>query len=224
MRLKQYMLNELKSEFGSGISFIDIDETLFKTFSLIYVMKDDKIIRKLNNQEFNTYELQPDESFDFREFRDAKHFRETSIPLPQTINRVKRMLQNIHIRGSKIIFLTARADFDDKHTFLQTFRDYGIDIDRVYVERAGNLKTGTIAQRKKRIVMKYINTGNYRRVRMIDDNLANIKKFLSLKDEIQEETLNRVREKHNIPEGEDFPVISFYGLLVTPSGKLQEIK
>jgi hypothetical protein len=64
-------LNELASQYGKGITFIDIDETIFNTFAKIYVIKDGKVIKKLSNQEFNTYDLQDRESFDFREFRDA---------------------------------------------------------------------------------------------------------------------------------------------------------
>ena len=54
MRLKQH-LNELASDFGKGITFIDIDETIFHTFAKIKVFKDGKLKRELDNQEFNTY-------------------------------------------------------------------------------------------------------------------------------------------------------------------------
>ena len=40
---------------GNTISFIDIDETTFHTYAKVKVMKDGKIVRTLNNQEFNTY-------------------------------------------------------------------------------------------------------------------------------------------------------------------------
>jgi len=144
MRLKRFV-NELSSKYGAGITFLDVDETIYRTFAMVYILKHGQIIKKLNNQEFNTYELQPDESFDYREYRSAELFNKTSIPILKTINRIKRMFKNIDQRNSKMVFLTARSDFDSKETFLQTFRDHGIPIDNIYVERAGNLKTGTTA-------------------------------------------------------------------------------
>jgi hypothetical protein len=223
MRLEKYLLNELASDYGAGISFIDIDETIFRTFAKINVIKNGKVIQSLTNQEFNSYELQAGESFDFGEFRSAAIFDKTSIPIPKTINRIKRMLQNIEIRDSKIILLTAREDMDNKRAFLQTFRENGIDVDRMYIERAGNLKTGTIPEKKKKIVMGYLKTGKYRRVRIIDDDIGNIKKFLSINKKIPQSIIDKVKDKHNIPDTEDFPVISFYGLLVKDDGSLKRI-
>jgi hypothetical protein len=57
MRLKRFMVNELASAYGKGITFIDIDETIFRTFAMINVLDKEtgKVIKKLNNQEFNTY-------------------------------------------------------------------------------------------------------------------------------------------------------------------------
>lgn len=240
MKFKNY-LNELSSNYGRGITFVDIDETIFKTFAKIYVLDKEtgEIKRKLTNQEFNTYELQPDEKFDFRKFRDAKVFKETSIPIEKTIKRIKRMFQNIDQRGSKIVLLTARADFDDKETFLQTFRNYGIPIDKMYVERVGNFsehpeiyknlikKKGMpkgIAKMKETVMMNYLETGLYRRVRLIDDDMKNIKTFVKMKDRIPKNIIQKVKKIHHIPEDEDFPVIQFFGLLVKPDGSLKRVK
>jgi hypothetical protein len=223
MRLQNF-LNELSSDYGKGITFIDLDETIFKTFSKIYVLKDNKITKKLTNQEFNSYKLEPGEKFNFGEFRSAEIFRKTAIPIPQTVNRIKRMIKNIDKRESKIMILTARTDFDNKKEFLNTFRDHNIPIDNMYVERAGNVKDGSTAQKKKKIILKYLKSGDYRRVRLIDDHLANIKEFLTIKHTIPQTILDRVKDKHNIQDDEQLPIISFYGLLVLPSGKLKEIK
>jgi len=222
MRLERF-INELASKYGKGITFIDIDETIFKTFALIRVLKHGQIIKKLTNQEFNTYELQPDEEFDFHEFRSAEMFAKTSIPIPTTIKRIKRMFKNIDRRGSKVIFLTARADFDSKETFLQKFRDHGIPIDNIYVERAGNLKTGTTSQRKEQIVLKYLNSGVYRRVRLIDDDMANIKGFLSIEKRLPDSLIKKVEKIHGIEGEESIPPIEFFGLCVKPNGSLKRI-
>lgn len=240
MRFINY-LNELASKYGAGITFVDIDETIFKTMAKIYVLDREtgEIKKKLTNQEFNTYKLQPDEKFDFREFRNAKIFRESSIPIEKTIKRLKRMFQNIDKRGSKVVLLTARADFDDKKTFLQTFRDVGIPIDEIYVERVGNFlenpeiysniikKKGMpkrIDSMKEAVIMSYLETGLYRRVRLIDDDIKNIKTFTKLKDKLPQSIINKIKKIHHITDDEDFPVIKFFGLLVKEDGSLKRIK
>lgn len=224
MRLKEYTLNELKSGWGQGITFIDIDETIFKTKALIYVMKDGKIIKKLSNQEFNTYELNDGESYDFREFMNAELFKKTSIPIPGVVNRIKRMFKNIDVRGSRVVLLTARADFDKRDVFLSTFSDIGIPINQIYVERAGNLSGGTVSELKKRIILKYIKDGDYRRVRLIDDDIKNLKDFLTLKTTLDKSIIDKVKKKYGVEDGESVAPIEFYALqVVDGNGKLRKI-
>lgn len=224
MRLSGF-LNELASRYGAGITFVDIDETIFHTFAMIKVMKDGVVINKLDNQEYNTYKLKPGESFDYGEFKDAELFNKTSTPIPQTIKRIKKMMSGIKKKesNSKIIFLTARQDFHDKKLFLDTFRKYGIPIDDIYVERAGNLK-GTVAGVKKQVIMKYLSSGQYRRVRMIDDDMTNVKEFLKLEKELPQSIVDKVKQIHNITDDEKLPVIQFFGLLVKKDGSLKRIK
>lgn len=84
-------LLELKQ--GLGLTIFDIDDTLFHTTAEIKVVKNGKIVRSLNNQEFNNYELQPGESFDFGEFRDAEKFNQESRPIRPMIAKLKAMLK-----------------------------------------------------------------------------------------------------------------------------------
>lgn len=241
MRLNRFLLNELASEYGKGITFFDIDESLFKTFAMINVLDKEtgEVIKKLNNQEFNTYKLKDNEIFDFHEFRDAKLFKETSIPISQTIKRIKRMFQNIDIRGSKVIMLTARADFDDKETFLSKFREVGIPIDKIYVERIGNFtenskiyksiikKMGmpkSVSDAKKKVIMNYISTGEYRRVRLVDDCMDNLKDFLNIEKNIPNALIDKVKDIHGITDEENIKPIEFYALQVLDSGKLKRIR
>jgi len=217
-------LNELKSIYGKGITFIDIDNTLFKTFAKIKVIDDKsgKIIKELDNQEFNTFILPPDTHYDFAEFKNAELFNKTSIPIPKTIDRIKRMFVNISERKSKVVFLTARSNLDNKELFLETFRKYGIPIDNIYVERAGNLK-GTVSSNKKVIVLKYIATGEYRRVRLIDDDMKNLKEFLKLQNTLPESLINKIKKKYNITEVETIPVVEFFALQALPNGSLRRV-
>jgi len=224
-RLYNY-LNERKGDYGRGLTVVDIDSTVFSTFAKIHVVNKEtgEIIRKLNNQEFNSYELKKGEEFDFKEFADAELFRKTSKPITPTIERLKRMISMLkkNDRGSKIIFLTARSDFDNKQEFLQTFREYGIDVDfksNVYIERTGNLKTGTVPEKKERVILDYLKKDEYRRIRMIDDHKKNVQQFLNLAKKVPSDIIEDVRQEYNIPEGE--PVMEFFGLLIDPkSGKL----
>jgi len=46
---------------GKGLTIFDIDETMFITKAKVKVVKNGKVIKKLDNQEFNTYKKKPGE-------------------------------------------------------------------------------------------------------------------------------------------------------------------
>lgn len=165
---------------GKGLTIFDIDETLFRTKALVRVMKDNEVVRTLDNQQYNEYKLKAGESFDYGEFRNAKIFHDTSIPIWSMIKKARAIINNAVNAGSRVIIVTARADFDDRKKFLDTFRRYGIDIDNVYVERSGNLNLGSSAKNKRFIFHKYLRSGRYERVRFFDDALSNITMFKAL--------------------------------------------
>jgi deferrochelatase/peroxidase EfeB len=212
--------------YGYGITFVDIDETIFKTFATIKVMKNGLLVRSLNNQEFNDYKLQEGESFDFGEFRSADIFHKSSKPIEEVILELKKILNLIssNSEGSRIVFLTARSDFDDKEKFLNTFRKFGIDIDsaRMYVDRTGNIKEGSVAEKKKKVVLTYLKEGKFRRVRLLDDNLDNLKEFLTIKNELGSELLNLIRTNHSLPM--DVDPIEFYAYQVDHTGNMELFK
>lgn len=161
----------------------DIDETIFHTFAMINVLKNNKIIKKLNNQEFNIYNLKDGEKFDFSEFRNSEIFYNTSKPINNIFNLARRYIDKLS-KNDKLIFLTAREDFDDKQKFLETFRKYGLNIDHpnVYVERSGNLNNiKNVEKRKNIIIEKYLKTNKYCYIKMYDDSLKNLKEFYKLK-------------------------------------------
>ncbi|MCK5016106.1 MAG: hypothetical protein KAS32_03460 [Candidatus Peribacteraceae bacterium] len=223
--MNEPVIRKRVTNYGSGITFIDIDCTIFDTKSLIYIMKDGNVVHKLDNQEFNTYKLKDGEEYDFREFRDAKIFSETSIPIPRVIDRIKKMMIKAEMRGSRIVLLTARADFDDKEVFLKTFSDVGIPIHDIYVERTGNLPSGTISERKEVTIMKYIKDGDYRRVRLIDDDMGNIEGFIRTMENLDPAIIQNVKTKHKITGDETIKPIETYALLVVDgSGKLKRIE
>jgi hypothetical protein len=195
-------LPEAKS--GKGLTIFDIDETMFKTKALVLVVKDGKTVKKLNNQEFNKYKLKAGEKFDFGQFTNAKIFNQTSTPIARMINKVKAILKNATKAGSKVIIVTARPDFDDRELFLDTFRNQGIDIDKIYVERAGNLGSGPAAENKKVIFRKYLDKGIFKRIRLFDDAKSNLKAFLSLQN--------------------DYPDVSFMAFHAKSSGSVSRMR
>ncbi len=189
---------------GAALTVFDIDETLFHTAAKILVIKDGEVVKELDNRQFNTYVLQDGESFDFKQFTDAQFFHDTSIPIDTMWKRAKSTLDSIGRRpGSRVIIVTARSDFDDKDTFLNTFRKHGLDIDKIHVHRAGNLNMPSAAAKKK-VIGQYLATGKFDMVRLFDDAESNLRSFLSLKEE--------------------FPEISFKAYMVLDDGSIREYK
>lgn len=190
---------------GAGITFVDVDETLFHTKARVHVKKDGNVVRSLTNREYNTDVLNPGEHYDFGEFKDAKYFRETSEPIEPVLKRVNRILHNIELgkRPSDVVILTARSHFDNQEEFKNAFRDHGVWIDEVDIKTVGG-DPGAVPDKKKNEVRRYLASGKYSRARMFDDSIANLKAFKSLEKE--------------------FPEIEFKALAVTPSGKVHELK
>jgi len=186
-RFREYIEESAVEPTGS-LTIFDIDDTLFHTTAQIAVVKDGETIAKLTNNEFNTYKLGDGESFDFSEFRDAHKFYHESKPIGRMLAKAKAILANsVKNPLSKVIIITARANFDDRDKFLATFRKYGFDIDRVRVERAGELVGNEIpAVKKVIIVRKYLATNNYKTVRLFDDSMSNLREFLKLRNEFKD--------------------------------------
>ena len=182
---------------GKGLTIFDIDETMFITKAKVKVVKNGKVIKRLDNQEFNTYKKKDGETYDFGEFKNAEVFKRTSTPIARMINKVKAILKNATRAGSKVIIVTARPNFDNKKTFLDTFREQGIDIDKIYVERAGNLGGGPAASNKKVIFKKYLDQKIYKRIRLFDDAMSNLKMFLSLQKDYPDVSFEAFHAKEN---------------------------
>lgn len=198
-------ITRFKEFVGSGtLTIFDIDETLFHTKAKVKVVKGGKVVRELDNQEFNTYERKPGEEYDFGEFKSAKVFNQTSVPVVRMVEKAKAIVKAKNNPHSRAIIVTARADFDDRDLFLKTFRDHGIPIDEMHVERAGNLGIDSSAEAKKVIFRKYLNTKNYVKTRLYDDAMSNLKAFLELQKE--------------------YPNIQFEAWFVRPDGTIKRIK
>jgi hypothetical protein len=158
----------------------DIDDTLVHTQTKVHVVKDGQVVRELNSHEFTHYKLQPGEDFDFGRFKDAREFFENSKPIIPMINQLKHDIAT----GNKVVMVTARADFNDRELFLDTFRKYGVDMSKVHVYRAGNMTQKIQTEEKKKIIIRdLLNKGNYTKAIMYDDAVPNLESFVELKTE-----------------------------------------
>jgi hypothetical protein len=195
-RLLEYLQNKNKK---GTLNIFDIDDTLFRSESKVLIKKNGKVVKELNSGEYNTYKLKQGEQFDFSQFRSAKTFYNTAVPIDKMIDRARRAVSQENPED-KTIIVTARSDFDNKSLFLQKFREHGFPIDQVYVERAGNLakyKKGVKTSITKGVVLKkYLNTNKFDTVRFWDD---------------AEENLNMLDKLKTI-----YPNIKFQGFLVDP--------
>ena len=168
---------------NKGLTIFDIDDTMFKTKARVKVMPSGKV---LTPKQFNTYKLGKGEEFDFGEFKSAELFKQTAVPIGKMINKFNAILKNAVRSGSKVIIVTARADMDDKKLFLDTFRSHGIDIDKAHIIRAGNLGMKSSAAAKAQVFKQFLDTNEYSRIRLFDDDKSNLQALLSLKDDYKD--------------------------------------
>ena len=167
-----------------GLTIFDIDDTLFVSKARIIVKNTNTGKEKpLTPMEFNSYKLRKHEEYDYGEFRSAKIFYQTATPIGRMVNKAKAIIKNATAKGSKVIIVTARSDMDDKKLFIKTFEAHGIPMKNVYVERAGNMSGKNSAANKAIIFRKYLQTGEYARIRLFDDHKDNLKALLDLKKE-----------------------------------------
>ena len=185
----------LEARGNKGLTMFDIDETLFRSDARVQVKTGRKTVKLLTNVEFNSYKLKKGERFDFGEFKSAKRFNQTATPIAKMIAKAKAIIKNAVAKGSDVIFVTARADMDDRELFLDTFRAQGIDIDNVHVVRAGNIGLDSAAKNKEVVFRKYLRDGKYKRMRLFDDHVENLYALLKLRDEFPDVTFEAYRVK-----------------------------
>lgn len=179
----------------------DIDDTLFHTTARIHVKNSKgETVQTLSNSEFNDHKLPAGHHYDFKEFRSAHKFAKESKPIVPMINKIKRIHNSIVTKypNSKIIFNTARTDFDKKAKFLKTFHDHGIPIQHIHVHRAGNEKgASSPGEAKNMVLRRHLDTNKYGHVAMYDDSHSNLKHFLSLKNEYPHINFHAFHVKHD---------------------------
>jgi hypothetical protein len=175
-------MTELNEDINGSLAIFDIDDTMFRTTTRVHVVRNEKRIASLTAAEFNVYKLNPSESFDFGEFRNAKHFADTAKPIANIFRLAKTILKR---NAGRLIVVTARADMDDKQLFIDTFRKYGFNMNKSHIFRAGNInKPG--AEAKKDIIRTQMTGQAYKTARMFDDARKNLDAFKELASEFSE--------------------------------------
>lgn len=181
---KQIREEDPTAKKGAALTIWDIDDTLFKTAAKVIVHRPNDEPLELSSDQYKSYKLKPGEKFDMSQFTDSKLFHSTSKPIENIWKTAQNTLDNIGKRhGSRMVIVTARGDLDDRDLFLDTFRKHGMDMSKVHVYRAGNLKHDTPAKNKQVVIRNLLDLGPYTETRLFDDNYDNLKLFLELKKE-----------------------------------------
>jgi hypothetical protein len=171
----------MTSKHIKSLYVFDIDDTLFQTTARARIESSNGKIRYLSSYQLKDYELAAGDKICFAEFRDAKKFAEESKPIKPLIKKAQRCIKKTTF-GSKTILLTARADLDCKSKFINYLASSGLDMNHVYVERAGNYSNLSTADAKKNIIENYLRFSCYKKVYLYDDSIENIKSFNELKE------------------------------------------
>lgn len=167
-----------------ALHVFDIDDTLFHTTAQVHVKHGGKTVQKLSSAEYNSHTLPDGHSYDFHEFQSAHKFNTESKPVVRMMDKMKGIHSSVKAKGNgRVIMNTARQDFDDKHKFLDTFRQHGVDIDDIHVHRAGNIKGMSVGQAKNEVIRKHLNSGQYTHVSLYDDSKENLNHFNELSKE-----------------------------------------
>lgn len=162
--------------------FVDIDETLLFTTAKINVVKDGNIVKRLTNQDYNSYELKPGESYDYAEFADSDLLSKTSSPNLPMIDKVKQMYKD----GHEVVLLTARGNFDCKETIAKYFNSLGVPVghykdSKIHIARTGRDKYQSYGQshtRKRHVIEKILKQRpDISFIEMYDDHPQNLEEF-----------------------------------------------
>lgn len=192
----QTSLDESVAQGPHHLAMFDIDGTTAIPHDVhVHVLdQTNNRVASLSHAEFNQHNLKPGQKYDFSDFRSSEKFAKSK-PIMRVIEKIKKL----NLKGNRVAFNTARADFDNKDEFLNTFRNkFGLDIDKMHVHRAGNIPGDkSIAEKKADIVRASIQRGNYKHVSLYDDDTKNLDQFLALKKEYPHINFNAHHVDHN---------------------------
>jgi hypothetical protein len=179
---KQFIAEAPLDPKSKTLHAFDMDDTLFHhddRFLKVHVVdQHGRIVRSLNNREFNNDQLKPGESYDFKAFKSSRLFAKSAHPIRPMLAKLKA----IHKQNKNVEILTARSDLKDKDLFGRHLARHGIDINKVHVRRAGNLP-GDPATTKRQVLSDLIKQHGYNAVHFYDDSERNVQSIAQLKQD-----------------------------------------
>lgn len=197
--MKSFLEFLAESENHGTLHSFDVDETLFRTNAKVHVMQGGKRVASLSNSEYNTHKLPPQHHYDFSEFEDSKKFHDESHPIHKMLTKVKAIHKNIkNSPQHKIIINTARGDMNDKGKYLAKFKKHGLPMHDIHIVRAGNDKvSGSVAQKKARVIDQHIIQHKFKNVNVYDDNKENLDHSLALSKKHPNTKIHAWHVKHD---------------------------
>ncbi len=169
------------------LSLFDIDDTLFEVKAKIIIKNaiTGEEITQITPGEYNSYEHCNEEELDFSQFICTNTFVDTSLPIKNVIDVLKKLHSIAKISDSEVYLLTARQDFDDKEKFLEFLIKHGIEAghkneQKVHVLRAGNIPGLDNASKKYQIIKELLKNNCFDSVSLYDDSISNLKAFQNI--------------------------------------------
>jgi hypothetical protein len=153
---------------SNKIILFDLDDTIIHTSAEIMVMKDNKIVKRISNKEFNDYTLKPGESFNFGEFDDP------NILANEEFTKYWKTLKTEYNKGTHIGILTARSNCQMIYQF---FKNRGIQIKKELIIAINDPElglNGTIQEKKAEAISILAGSG-YNLFIFFDDNEPNLR-------------------------------------------------
>jgi hypothetical protein len=165
------------AESAHNAYIFDLDDTLIKSLCKILVRKDGEVVARLTPEEFNTYKLNPGESFDFVEFQSMEMLKKTGRKykywgVAQNVNNAIQTRRT----NSILYILTARPHYvaKDLHWYLVGMGLTELKASNVYA--IGDLgKAKTIAELKRETIEDIKDRHKVAKVFFFDDDDKNLK-------------------------------------------------
>lgn len=180
--LREHLRDKIQAGFtvnktvSNKIILFDLDDTIIHTTAEIMIMKDDKLVRRISNSEFNNYTLKDGETFNFGEFDDP------NILANEKFTKYWDTLKREYRKGTHIGILTARSNAAMIRRF---FISKGIKIKDELIIAINDPKlglTGSIQERKAEAI-KILADGGYNLFVFFDDNEPNLQSAKALEKE-----------------------------------------
>ena len=160
------------------IILFDIDDTLIKSKAKIYVLNNEnKVIKKLTPEMYNTYVRKEGEHFSYDEFDNERILNEAKL------TKFWKIMTDVYDAGFNVGIVTAR---EDKEMLIRFFLSRGVDINRYLIFPIGGKDCkfqGTIQDRKRQVI-EHLSARGYKNFVFYDDNEDNLREVAKMSNKI----------------------------------------